>query len=156
MFSHGLGGTRTTYSVLCSHLAAQGRVVIAMEHRDGTGPAVFPGGRTMQYLVPDEAVWQGEKVTPDWQRGAYNSEKALRLRSDQLAFRRAEVYEALRCLKDLSSQGKEASNLEAFGAKDFDYAKWLHHISSDEVDLVGHSFGGATVVSENLKSYDMN
>lgn len=33
-------GGRTTYSNWCSRLAAEGYVVIAIEHRDGSGPAV--------------------------------------------------------------------------------------------------------------------
>lgn len=39
-FSNGLSGTRTTYSHICIRLAAQGKVVLAMEHRDGTAPVV--------------------------------------------------------------------------------------------------------------------
>jgi platelet-activating factor acetylhydrolase len=57
LFSHGLAGTRTTYSVLCAHLAAQGRVVLALEHRDGSGPAVFPRGRRpLRYVPPDDGA----------------------------------------------------------------------------------------------------
>jgi platelet-activating factor acetylhydrolase len=42
IFSHGLGGSRTTYSQYCSRLAASGKVVLALEHRDGTGMACMP------------------------------------------------------------------------------------------------------------------
>jgi platelet-activating factor acetylhydrolase len=40
IFSHGLAGTRNTYSQYCSALASRGYVVLAIEHRDGSGPAV--------------------------------------------------------------------------------------------------------------------
>jgi hypothetical protein len=36
IFSHGLAGNRVLYSVICSELASQGYVVLAVEHSDGT------------------------------------------------------------------------------------------------------------------------
>ena len=42
IFSHALGGSRTAYSQFCSKVAASGRVVIALEHRDGTGTIALP------------------------------------------------------------------------------------------------------------------
>jgi platelet-activating factor acetylhydrolase len=41
MFSHGLGGSRSAYSSLCTEFASYGFVVCAVEHRDGSGPRTF-------------------------------------------------------------------------------------------------------------------
>ena len=67
IFSHGLGGNRTAYrsaihmflpyslilkyniySQFCCRMAASGKVVLAIEHRDGTGPVCMPRSWTSE------------------------------------------------------------------------------------------------------------
>lgn len=41
IFSHRLGGTITTYSPVCGEFSSYRFVVVAIEHRDGSGPRMF-------------------------------------------------------------------------------------------------------------------
>ena len=55
IFSHGLAGTRHTYTQYVSGLASEGYVVLVVEHRDGSGPAVtLPNDRVLHYVKKDE------------------------------------------------------------------------------------------------------
>ena len=59
VFSHGLGGTRTTYSQYCGELASRGNIVLAPEHRDGSGPITVVRSatgeeRSVLYLKPED------------------------------------------------------------------------------------------------------
>lgn len=59
VFSHGLGGSRTLASSICGGLASYGVVVVAMEHRDGSGARTFvnlPPGREAHRDLDDEEV----------------------------------------------------------------------------------------------------
>lgn len=49
LFTHGLCGTRNTYSQYCSRLASEGYVVIAVEHADGSGVCVVRDGKVYPF-----------------------------------------------------------------------------------------------------------
>lgn len=169
IFSHGLGGTRTTYSHLCARLAAEGRVILAIEHKDGTGPFVYtrtpvPGlkeqlpSNCKLYLNPE-----------DVQLEEHTEKSQFAFRKDQLLFRRLEVYLTYTFFSRLVNTiwDEEHSSLDGIhtigGPWNYDLKKrtddrifWKswHNTGANpkvrcdhDVLLTGHSFGGATVLS---------
>jgi len=146
IFSHGLGGGGTTYSQVCTHLASSGKVVLAMEHRDGTSPVSRPrSDKTGQlysqfYISPGEVVWDKDKDFGDFQ------DPRLALRAEQLELRKREIYLAYSAFRKLVQTG-EHGNLRTTDDTTFNWASWSGDwVQCDEgVSLVGHSFGGATV-----------
>ncbi|KAJ7904684.1 platelet-activating factor acetylhydrolase, isoform II-domain-containing protein [Mycena olivaceomarginata] len=146
VFSHGLGGSRTAYSQLCSEMAAAGKVVIAVEHRDGTGPACTPRARdgslrTVLYFREDDVVFPPEAEG--------RAPRVLPLRVDQLVFRQHEVY---RIYAAFCALVRDAVALEAIDDAHVDLKSWAPGsgsalVNCDNVAIVGHSFGGCTALS---------
>ncbi|KAJ7684003.1 platelet-activating factor acetylhydrolase, isoform II-domain-containing protein [Mycena rosella] len=143
IFSHGLAGSRTAYSQLCSEMAAAGRVVLAIEHRDGTAPACAPRGRTVLYYREDDVAFPPDTEGPP----------AFPLRAEQLAFRQHEVYRIYAAFCGLVRDGPGAgAGLAAIDGADVDLGSWtpaagLPVVDCDDLALAGHSFGGCTMLS---------
>ncbi|KAJ7094602.1 platelet-activating factor acetylhydrolase, isoform II-domain-containing protein [Mycena belliarum] len=138
IFSHGLCGSRTAYSQVCSELAASGRVVLAAEHRDGTAPNAH-GGKVLYYRDDDVMF------PPD----APDAPGALPLRVDQLVFRQHEIHRIYAAFRGLVRDG---TGLEAIDGADVDLGSWVPSLGTpvvdcDDVVLAGHSFGGCTTLS---------
>lgn len=143
IFSHGLGGSRTAYSQVCTRLASSGRVVLAMQHRDGSGHAfVSLTTEPRLYVREKDLIWtsDGEKTM-------------VHFRQQQLAFRRYEIYLAFRSFKQLVQDGYQGSNrgLQPIDKKFIDWSSWSSDGDTKAIEcekdvlLAGHSFGGATV-----------
>lgn len=64
MFTHGLGGTRTAYSSLCTEFASYGFIVCAVEHRDGSGPRSF-----INHPKPNTSGQNRDKPGPEERTG---------------------------------------------------------------------------------------
>ncbi|KIK67971.1 hypothetical protein GYMLUDRAFT_154871 [Collybiopsis luxurians FD-317 M1] len=142
IFSHGLGGSSVAYSQLCMNLASSGKVVLIMQHRDGTSPVCLTSykgkKRTMLYVRENEVRWV-EKPSD-----------VLPLRVDQLAFRQHEIYTAYAAFAKLVSGSNQYDN---FGSIHFVHdgntfnETWSNApINVENICLAGHSFGGCTML----------
>ncbi|KAF9481807.1 hypothetical protein BDN70DRAFT_875743 [Pholiota conissans] len=154
IFSHGLGGSRTAYSQFCSRLAASGKVVLAIEHRDGTGTVCMPHSwnqgrqsepRTLLYLRESDIHWDDNDAIDI---------HPLPLRGQQLAFRHHEVYITYSAFRRFV-HADPAAHLETIDGTSYNVESWITPDASgttrvrcdDRVTLAGHSFGGCTVLS---------
>ncbi|KAI1384148.1 platelet-activating factor acetylhydrolase [Hypoxylon trugodes] len=169
IFSHGLGGSRTCYSAVCGELASNGFIVVAMEHRDGSGarsyvnipPGVSPtveqgidesGGNRhykVDYIFPLD---NAQDTSPHNARGVDTE-----LRHGQIEMRMAEIEEAYYVLQLLNNgQGdliyknnqrkKGNAGSSSKGLEGIDWSDWEDRLLLRNVTVMGHSFGGATTV----------
>jgi platelet-activating factor acetylhydrolase len=143
VFSHGLGGTRNTYSHLCGSIASHGVVVVAPDHRDGSSP--------ISYI---RATKSSKARTVDHKRTAHEATpEVLETRHNQLKIRLWEIGLVHSALLAIDT-GKDIHNLDPNSTssrkKDFNEVLGMFH---DRLDIhrpgaiawAGHSFGGATM-----------
>jgi platelet-activating factor acetylhydrolase len=179
IFSHGLGGTRTTYSSVCGEFASYGFVVVSIEHRDGSGP------RTYINLPPDHKLEEKVDIDPKAMRKGYMKmdyvfpEKNPRdtmpgnqcgvdceLRRAQIALRLAEIEEAYYVMsrihagdgdaiaaKNLRMKSPTTCGGSSRGLRGVDWVSWKGRFHLQQVTILGHSFGAATTV-EVLRHQD--
>ncbi|CAJ2500428.1 Uu.00g032810.m01.CDS01 [Anthostomella pinea] len=169
IFSHGLGGSRTCYSAVCGELASNGFVVIALEHRDGSGARSYVNvppdgdlagtlktGNTdatdhyqLDYLFPEDNAID---TAPHNTQGVDTV-----LRNAQIEMRMAEIEEAYYTLEminngegelvrktNLRKQGNAGSSSK--GLANIEWSSWEGRMFLRNVTAMGHSFGGATTV----------
>lgn len=154
IFSHGLAGTRHTYTQYCSALASQGYVVLAVEHRDGSAPAVTlppappadglttptkQAERVLGYIKKDEIAWEGGE-----------SGSLEKFRTSQLEMRVREVYEAYQSFGRIVQGDVSNVILERIDTEvRHSWAGSMRDkVDMSQVELTGHSFGAGTVVSQ--------
>lgn len=133
IFSHGLGALRTIYSAIGIDLASHGFIVAAVEHRDGSASAT--------YYFNDQAAADTANKTWLYLKTLKREEEILE-RNKQVRQRAKECSEALNLILDID-HGKPVKNLLDL---EFDVEQLKDSINRNEVAIIGHSFGGGTVI----------
>uniref|UniRef100_A0A8C9ADM0 Platelet-activating factor acetylhydrolase n=1 Tax=Prolemur simus TaxID=1328070 RepID=A0A8C9ADM0_PROSS len=134
VFSHGLGAFRTIYSAIGIDLASHGFIVAAVEHRNGSASATY-------YFKDQSAAEIGNK---SWLyfRTLKSGDDVKSERNKQLRHRAKECSQALDLILDID-RGKPVKNVLDL---EFDVGQLKDSIDRKKVAIIGHSFGGATVI----------
>ncbi|KAM3560967.1 hypothetical protein MY1884_002612 [Beauveria asiatica] len=143
IFSHGLGGNRTSYSYIAGSLASHGVVVVCPEHRDGSAVVTYvrlPDQTTTSRFFPASARREVpyRRISHDVTPAVYEA------REDQLRIRLWEmglVHEAL-----LATDARRPfTNLNLSTPSLDQFAGALDVQRPGSLIFAGHSFGAATV-----------
>ncbi|XP_041282045.1 platelet-activating factor acetylhydrolase isoform X1 [Onychostruthus taczanowskii] len=146
VFSHGLGAFRTIYSAICIEMASQGFIVAAVEHRDESASATYYCKRRSVSESQEEPVPNMEK---EWiyYRKLKTGEEERCLRHKQVQQRAQECIKALNLILKINS-GEEVTNVLH---SDFDWNSLKDSVDTSRIAVMGHSFGGATVIESLSK-----
>jgi pimeloyl-ACP methyl ester carboxylesterase len=135
IFSHGLGGSAEVYSYQAMSLAAQGNVVLQLNHQDGSAPIVqLSNGTTITYDRDIITLRLDEKNLE------YVTERRSRteLRVQELIA----ATEALHKLDQYDIPGLRGLSLRG-------------RLAKNETYFMGHSFGGATALTAAMRRPDL-
>lgn len=134
VFSHGLGAFRTIYSAIGIDLASHGFIVATVEHRDGSASATY-------YFNDQSAAEKGNK-TWLYLKTLKPGEDEVPLRHEQVQQRAKECSQALNLILCVDCETPMKNVLDI----DFDIKQLKDSIDRSKVAIIGHSFGGATVL----------
>ncbi|XP_046877623.1 platelet-activating factor acetylhydrolase [Hypomesus transpacificus] len=153
VFSHGLGAFRTLYSAICAELASQGFIVASVEHRDESASATYfyhekpdsEKGKTSPKGPPHVP----ENLVEEWMyyRSLKPGELEFPLRNKQVKQRAEECIQALDRLIEIHSGNSVENVLQT----EFDWITLENSMDLCRIAVMGHSFGGATVVEALCK-----
>ncbi|KAL2306951.1 hypothetical protein Nmel_004900 [Mimus melanotis] len=146
VFSHGLGAFRTIYSAICIEMASQGFIVAAVEHRDESASATYYCKRRS---VPESQEESTPNMEKEWiyYRKLKTGEEERCLRHKQVQQRAQECIKALDLILKINS-GEEVMNVLH---SDFDWNSLKDSVDTSRIAVMGHSFGGATVIESLSK-----
>ncbi|ELT98440.1 hypothetical protein CAPTEDRAFT_177616 [Capitella teleta] len=135
LFTHGLGGNRTTYSTLCSDIASNGFIVAAIEHRDGSA--------SMTYCFKQPACNDTFLEEEIGCLEAESKEDDFNIRNKQVQLRVTEIQRLLDFLETVNA-GREVRNVLGHH---FDLRSLKGRLDMSKVSVVGHSFGASTAIA---------
>uniref|UniRef100_A0A8C3JHY4 Platelet-activating factor acetylhydrolase n=1 Tax=Calidris pygmaea TaxID=425635 RepID=A0A8C3JHY4_9CHAR len=146
VFSHGLGAFRTIYSAICIEMASQGFIVAAVEHRDESASATYYCKKRSVSESQEESTSNMEK---EWiyYRKLKTGEEERCLRHKQVQQRAQECIKALNLILKINS-GEEVMNVLN---SNFDWNSLKDSVDTSRIAVMGHSFGGATVIESLSK-----
>ena len=161
LFSHGLGGHRNMYSSLCMSLAAAGYIVISPEHCDGSACFALPtvphkddnsihAHVAIHYKKPpqlDPLVPHRDDEPPTNHKKTHAD---LQEESD-LAFREKQLSYRLNDVSNIADAVRTKGLLNPLFAHNTPLA--LAFAQKASLQLVGHSFGGATALGAAAQAY---
>ncbi|XP_029903654.1 platelet-activating factor acetylhydrolase isoform X1 [Myripristis murdjan] len=154
IFSHGLGAFRTLYSAICAELASQGFIVASVEHRDESASATYYFREKCESERRDEPLPKTSVSAPDnlveewmYYRALQHGESEFPLRNKQVKQRADECIRALDKLIEINSGISVQNVLQT----QFDWTTLENSMDLCRIAVIGHSFGGATVIEALCK-----
>jgi len=132
IFCPGLNSSRFDYAVFCTQLASQGYLVAVVEYRDGSSVSTFIFNETN---APVEI--------PYFKVENADCAETMDIRQIQLDIRVKEVSLVVDILSKLNSDPSAVDNLLA---TTFDIHSFKNRLDMETLVILGHSFGGATMV----------
>ncbi|XP_031151291.1 platelet-activating factor acetylhydrolase isoform X1 [Sander lucioperca] len=156
IFSHGLGAFRTLYSAICAELASHGFIVASVEHRDQSASATYyfrektESEKANKKNVPKTpGSAQEDNLVREWMyyRGLKHGEREFPLRNQQVKKRADECILALDKLIEINSGTPVQNVLQT----QFDWTTLENSMDLCRIAVMGHSFGGATVIEALCK-----
>ncbi|KAM7395772.1 hypothetical protein PAMA_007177 [Pampus argenteus] len=154
IFSHGLGAFRTLYSAICAELASQGFIVASVEHRDLSASATFhfrekTESEKANKNFPKPCTSDPADLVKEWMyyRPLRHGESEFTLRNQQVKQRGDECILALDKLIEINSGISVQNVLQTR----FDWTTLENSMDLCRIAVMGHSFGGGTVIEALCK-----